>query len=90
MEITIKGLDKGKVLLSLWKHSHAQGMSFFGIQNVDLETATKDFNESRNKYFDYYNGKVIKCDLSGDSFDPYLYDRDCGHGAAERAVNSIR
>ena len=29
-------------------------------------------------------------DLSGDEFDERLYDRDCGEGAAQRAVDSIR
>ena len=29
-------------------------------------------------------------DLSGDEFDERLYDRDCGEGAAQRAVDSVR
>ena len=28
--------------------------------------------------------------LSGDEFDERLYDRDCGEGAAQRAVDSIK
>lgn len=32
----------------------------------------------------------IAPDLSGDEFDGRLYDRDCGEGAAQRAVDSIR
>ena len=32
----------------------------------------------------------IAPDLSGDEFDERLYDRDCGEGAAQRAVDSIR
>ena len=42
------------------------------------------------RYFDYLHGRVLKVDLSGDEFDERLYDRDCGKGAAQRAVDSIR
>ena len=41
-------------------------------------------------YFDYLYGKVLKVDLSSDEFDERLYDRDCGIGAARRAINSLR
>lgn len=34
--------------------------------------------------------RVLKVDLSGEEFDERLYDRDCGEGAAQRAVDSIR
>jgi len=30
----------------------------------------------------------MKVDLSGDEFDPRMYDRDNGQGAALRAINS--
>jgi hypothetical protein len=32
----------------------------------------------------------LKVDLSGNKFDERLYDRDCGLGAAERAISSLR
>ena len=44
----------------------------------------------KQTYFDYLYGRVLKVDLSGDGFDERLYDRDCGEGAAQRAVDSIR
>lgn len=34
--------------------------------------------------------RVLKVELSGDEFDERLYDRDCGEGAAQRAVDSIK
>jgi hypothetical protein len=40
--------------------------------------------------FDYLHGRVMKVDLSGDSFDPWLYDRDNGEGAASRAIAKMR
>ena len=41
-------------------------------------------------YFDYVQGRVMKVDLSGDSFNPWLYDRDNGEGAAKRIVDTLR
>jgi len=40
--------------------------------------------------FDYLHGKVMKVRFIGDSsdFDPFLYDRDNGEGAALRAVTA--
>lgn len=44
----------------------------------------------RRMYFDYVAGRVIKCDLIGDSFDPRLFDRDNGEGAAAAAIRNLR
>jgi hypothetical protein len=38
----------------------------------------------------YLKGRVMKVDLSGDSFGPWLYDRDNGDGAAERVIAELR
>ena len=45
--VDISGLDKAEVLLALWKGSHAQGMSFLGLESFDIEDARK--NHSRIK-----------------------------------------
>ena len=89
--IDISGLDKGEVLFALYNASHYQGISFLGaVSNYTLEDAKKDYEASPSKYFDYHYGKVLKVDLSGDSFDPCLFDRDCGEGAAEKAIEALR
>lgn len=94
--VNIRGLDKAEVLHALWRHSHAQGMSFLGLtpEGFTLQKAQdliKERQENNIKlYFDYVEGHVIKCDLSGDSFDEFLYDRDCGPGAAEAAISELR
>lgn len=94
--VNIKGLDKAEVLYALWRHSHVQGLSFMGLspEGFTLQKAHELIKERQEKnarlYFDYVEGHVIKCDLSGDSFDEFLYDRDCGPGAAENAINELR
>ena len=88
--IDISGLDKAVVLYELYNNSHIQGLGFLqAVDNYTLDDARKDFEESPDKYFDYLHGRVIKVDLSGDSFDPYLYDRDNFEGAAKRVIDKL-
>lgn len=89
--VNIKGLDKARVLKSLYDHSHVQGSGFLeavpdGVVTVEHCAGLLE----KQTYFDYLYGRVLKVDLSGDGFDERLYDRDCGEGAAQRAVDSIR
>ena len=89
--VDIKGLDKAKVLKALYDHSHVQGLGFMHAAEEGTVTA-ESCAELLEKYtqFDYLHGRVLKVDLSGDEFDERLYDRDCGEGAAQRAVDSVR
>lgn len=89
--INIKGLDKAEVLLALYKGSHTQGVSFLGMKGTfDLEKAKKEIEETPSLYFDYVNGHIIKCDISGDEFDERLYDRDCGEGRAAEVIEALK
>jgi len=85
--IDISNMNKVTVLSKLFNNSKAQGMGFLQSHSTEM---TKDEAQellNGNTYFDYVRGRVIKVDLSGDSLDPRLYDRDNGQGAAERALN---
>jgi hypothetical protein len=87
--ISLKGLDKGAVLAALYNNSRPLGM---GFMHFTPETMTPDQGGELLKqttYFDYLKGRVMKVDLSGDSLDPWLYDRDNGDGAAQRAISSL-
>lgn len=91
--IDIKGLDKAEVLKALYDASHVQGMGFLqavpdGYVTVELCRELLDRNPCA--YFDYMHGRVMKVDLSGDSFDERLYDRDNGIGAAESVIRRLR
>lgn len=102
--IDIKGLDKAEVLYSLYHNSHAQGMSFLGLpqtkEGFTLDRAKELIKErgydpeGENRpcclYFDYVEGHVIKCDITNDEFEEGLYDRDCGEGAAAKAIEYVR
>ena len=89
--IDIEGLDKAEVLHALYHRSHVQGLGILqAIPAYTVEDARRDLDEQPGYYFDYLYGRVLKVDLSKDSFDSRLYDRDCGEGAAEEAINKLR
>lgn len=87
--INIKGMDKGKVLKALYDNSHVQGLGFLSaIDNFTLEDARELLKTQT--YFDYLYGRILKVDLSENEFEEWLYDRDNGVGAAQRAIDSIK
>ena len=87
--IDISKMNKCEVLAKLFNASKAQGMGFLQPghdQQMSLQQAEKYLDDSGSGYFDYLNGRVMKVDISGDSLNPGLYDRDNGSGAAARAL----
>lgn len=97
--VSIAGLDKAEVLAALHAASHSQGMGFLhdrGALSVDecreiLKSGEETFYGGNDRlYFDYLRGRVMKVDLSGDEFDPFLFDRDNFPGAAEKAIAALR
>lgn len=89
--VDIRGLDKAEVLLALYNHSHIQGLGFLqAVDNYTIKDARLDYEQSKSKYFDYLHGRVLKVDLSKDEFNDFLYDRDCGEGAAQKAIDELR
>lgn len=89
MAISLIGKDKAKVLASLYNNSKPLGL---GIRQYDPKPMTEEeANEllKEQTYFDYLKGRIMKVDLSGDSLETYLYNRDNGEGSAEAILASI-
>ena len=86
--VSIKGLDKAKVLAALHNASHAQGMGHMHDigRDITVEECAKDLADGQPLYVDYFHGRVIKCDLKGDEFSGGAFDRDNFPGAAEKAI----
>ena len=87
--ISLKGLNKAEVLARLYNASRIQGMGF--LQAVSTQMTIREAEEllKQDTCFDYLHGKVMKVDLGGDSFDPWLYDRDNGAGKAESVLKDL-
>jgi hypothetical protein len=95
--IDISGLDKADVLAALHNGTKCLGMGVLhDIGTCSVEQARKDIKElkdgGRELHFDYYHGRPLKVDISGDSFNPRCYDRDSpwGEGAAKAAIDGLR
>ena len=87
--ISIKGLSKAAVLVALHNGTRPLGLGFLqardSVSEADAETQL-----ARGTYVDYFCGRPIKVDLSGDELEEYLYDRDAGKGAAARIIDGLR
>jgi hypothetical protein len=86
--VSIAGIDKAVLLHTLWAHSCQQGMGFLQKNEFSLEDAREAVKNET--YFDYVQGRVVKCDIGTDEMETRLYDRDLGQGAAARAVEAAR
>lgn len=87
--IDISKLSKAQVLAALYNASQPLGLGFlhYDPSPMSEDEAAKLLEEST--YFDYLKGRVMKVDLSKSEFDPWLYDRDNGQGAAARVVGGL-
>lgn len=91
-KIVISDLNKADVLAALYNASRPLGLGFLHYTPNDMtrDEAQYEMRGNPSLYFDYLNGRVMKVDLSKDSFDPWLYDRDNGQGAAAKAIDALR
>lgn len=89
--ISLKGLDRARVLAVLYNASKPQGM---GFMHYDPKPMTREeaqaLLDGGQTDFDYLKGRVMKIDLSNDELNPRGYDMDNGQGAAEKAISSLR
>jgi len=73
-KVSIKGLCKITLLREMWKHQRVA--AFFGGGSGPV------FNEQEAKrvvehgYIDYFCGRAMKVDLSGDDVSTYAYNQD--------------
>ena len=89
--VDISGLDKAEVLVALYNATHPQGMGFMHYDPKDMtKQEAQALLDSGYTYFDYVKGRIMKVDFEGDSFDPWLYDRDNYQGAAQDVIKVLR
>ena len=89
-DVDIVGLWKPALLRALW--DNATPASFYASRE---SPTPPPFDEARaaeawNDYVDYFQGRCIKADLSGDSVDPCDYDKQHGEGEFAKVVRRLR
>lgn len=88
MSVSITRLNKVKLLEALW--NGAKPAAFFTKHG----RLSPDFDEpgainAVKSHIDYYCGRCIKTDLSGDTANPTSYDAEWGAGAFQKIVTSL-
>lgn len=80
-------MKKEYVLLALYKAAKPTEIGNPLIPpEMTLSMAEQLIVNNPSLRFDWVIGRSLKVDLSGDEFDPYLYDRDNGEGVAAKAM----
>ena len=87
--LDIRNKDKAAVLAALYNAAKPLGMGFLFFDPTPMTITEAKNLLQQTTSFDYVKGRVMKVDLSGSTFNPWLYDRDNGDGAAARAIASV-
>lgn len=88
--VDISGLDKAEVLKALYDAAKPLGMGALQFKPGDLSIEDARKAVEKDLYFDYYLGRPLKVNLSGDVVSMALYDRDQGDGAGAEAIRKLR
>ena len=89
MIIDISKKDKAAVFKALYDNARPLGMGFRSFIPGDISMEEARALTTKTLSFDYVYGRVMKVNLSGDSFDSWLYDRDNGQGRAKAALSTV-
>ena len=88
MSVSIKGLDKVKLLEALWEG--AKPASFFTKHGISSPVFDEPVAiDAVRGAIDYYCGRCIKTDLSGDTANPTSYDAEWGAGSFQKIVDDL-
>lgn len=89
--VDTRGLSKADVLAALYNNSKPIGLGLLQFDPKEMMVTEAEELLKQTTYFDYLKGRVMKVDLSSsDGFEEWLYDRDNGNGAAQRAIDSLK
>lgn len=90
IDISMFNTDNLKLTLFYVLINNSTSKTNFITPEADLSQHNIVLASIKNGYIDRFNGRVFKSNISGDTFDSGLYNRDNGAGAAERIVKHIR
>ncbi|QFG13220.1 hypothetical protein SEA_GILGAMESH_28 [Streptomyces phage Gilgamesh] len=90
--IDISGLNKAKVLAALWNNAAPPPAHVMPNPRNFAMTAAEaaEILLRQGAGFDYLEDRLLKVNLSDDTFDSWGYDRDNGAGLAARVIDRLR
>jgi hypothetical protein len=91
--INIQGLDKREVLKALFDAAIPKGNGWRKYDRTPMRLANAGTllkkAEQNNTIITVITGRQLHVDLSGNEFDPTLYNQHNGEGAAEKALEPL-
>lgn len=87
-EVNIDGLNKVDLLHHLWKRS--SNAAFNVARGIRYEFDEAKAANAVDKYIDYFQGRMIKSDLTHSCVNPWLYDRDTGAGSFASIAKQLK
>jgi len=89
--IRIGHLNKADVLAALFNNARTRGLAglHYKPEHVMDRKEAQSLIDDELLTFDYLEGRVLKIDLRTDEFEPWLYDRDNGEGAAQMVIDTL-
>jgi hypothetical protein len=88
-KINISGIDKISLLRALWENQKIAAF-FTNFPKLAPSFDEDEAKEAVKDYIDYFRGRAIKANISGDEMDSFCYDRDAGNGTALKVVSSLK
>ncbi|MFA6527532.1 MAG: hypothetical protein WCT20_03865 [Candidatus Babeliales bacterium] len=88
-EVNITGLPKEELAKALFRNARPLGMGFLAFKPNE-ELSDKEAHIIATSYADYVHGRLMKIDISGDTVNTRLYNRDNGQNAAEKVIETLR
>jgi DNA polymerase elongation subunit (family B) len=88
--VSIAGINKLVLLRILWHNQKMAGFFANMPMTAPAFDETKAILDIEKGPIDYFCGRAIKCDLSGDTANPEGYDSDAGQGTFARCVALVR
>ena len=90
-KISIKGLNKADVFVALFRAAKLQeGIEVLEFKPIVMDKERAEPIIKKWTKFDYFEGRALKIDLTGDEFDPRYYDRENGQGVAKEVIDDLR
>jgi len=90
--MNISGMDKARVLMTLYNGSKQQGFGLYNLHGKKAMTLDEAqyIIDNYGMNYEYLNGRIMKIDISGDEVHTSAYNRDVGEGAAERLIEELK
>jgi hypothetical protein len=86
-KILIKEAEKPDVLMALYNAARLQTQNYAYAKPMTRQEALQELK--KEKRFGLFKGKALHVDLTGSSFDPWLYDKYNGTGKAEEVIKKL-